>query len=399
MKVKLVLLLFILSGGATFISCDKSTSSDDDRNVQVALQLVADDIYKNIYDKWGIEKGGIHLYISGPSGEYMASSNITPIPTSGSHFRVASISKTFTAAAVMLLHQEGELDIDDKISGYLPNIPAYDIPYRDQITIKQLIQHRSGVFDISNTDIPDSVNAPYANTRYENFIKDEDDLHTFTFDEIVGLNAEHQLSTAAPDEGFYYSNTGYTILGKIIEVVSGMSYSEFIDQKFAIPLGLTGTYSPWNGSDTEMRTPYIGSYLHYIGVGIIDTDEDNVSLGVTAGNMVSTPKDITTWIRLLITGKAGINAGNVALMKEMLPADEGHGVYGLGLVYDEGLGYGHNGIHKSHVSALRYNPDNEITVLVSANFIRLDPSDEKSVKDLGYLVRDALLPVVAEYQK
>lgn len=399
MSIKKVLLGLTLICGFIFTSCNKPDNGDNSKELQASLQHVADSIYNDIYDRWGIEQGGIHLYISGASGTYQASSNITPVPTPGSHFRVASISKTFTAASIMLLHQEGKLDINNNISEYLPHIPAYDIPYRDQITIKQLIQHRAGVFDVTNNDLPETINAPYAGERYESYIRDQNDSHTFTFDETIGINAEHQLSAAAPNQGFFYSNTGYAVLGKIIEEVSGMSYSEFIDQKFAIPLGLTDTYSPWDGTDTEMRTPYINSFLHLIGNGIIDTAEDNVSMHVTSGNIVSSPRDITTWIRLLLTGNAGINAANVQLMKEMLPADEGHGVYGLGLVYDDGLGYGHNGIHKSHVSALRYNPDNGISVLVSANFIRFDPSDEESVKDLGYAVRDALLPVVKEYQK
>ncbi|WP_310993711.1 serine hydrolase domain-containing protein [Aequorivita marina] len=399
MKIKTALLVFVLGCSIAFISCNKNDNGDNSSDVQASMQRVADSIYNNIYDRWGIEQGGIHLYIAGPSGEYMASSNITPTPRPQTHFRIASISKTFTAASIMLLHQEGALNIDDLISEYLPNTPAYDIPYKNQITVKQLLQHRAGVFDVTNNDLPETINAPYAGMKYENYIRDQDDTHTFTFDEIASINAEHQLSAASPDVGFFYSNTGYALLGKIIEEVSGMRYGAFIDQKFAVPLGLTETYSPWNGTNTEMRTPYINSYLHLVGNGVLETPEDNVSMHVSSGNIVSTPKNVTTWMRLLLTGNAGINAENVALMQQMMPANDGQELYGLGLIYEEGTGYGHNGIHKSHVSALRYNPDTEISVLVSANFLRFDPSDAESVKDLGYLVRDALLPVVVEYQK
>ncbi|WP_042492061.1 serine hydrolase domain-containing protein [Aequorivita sublithincola] len=217
---------------------------------------------------------------------------------------------------------------------------------------------------------------------------------------MVGLNAEHQLSTTVPGDGFYYSNTGYKILGKIIEEISGKTYSEFIDQRFIIPLGLAGTYSVWKGSDVEMRTPYIDSYLYIRGKDKIDTSEDNMTINVTEGNIVSTPKDITNWMRLLLTGNAGVNASNVALMKEMLPADGGHGVYGLGLVFDEGLGYGHNGAHLSYISSLRYNPDNDIAILMSSNFIRVDSATgNESVFELGFGIRDACHIAIREYQK
>lgn len=73
------------------------------------------------------------------------------------------------------------------------------------------------------------------------------------------------LSTAPPDTAFHYSNTGYNILGKIIEIVSGTTYSDYITQKFITPLGLTHTYSVWEGSDVAMRTPYIHSHLYIEG--------------------------------------------------------------------------------------------------------------------------------------
>lgn len=180
MKTKSV--LFIFSCILLFSSCDKRDNGNNISRTQESLQNVADSLYNNIYERWGIEEGGVHLYVSGATGEYMASSNIFPTPIPKSHFRVASISKTFTAAAIMLLHQEGELNIDNFIDEYLPKVPAFDIPYRNQITIKQLIQHRAGVFDITNNDLPDTINAPYAGMRYENFIRDQDNTHTFTFD-------------------------------------------------------------------------------------------------------------------------------------------------------------------------------------------------------------------------
>lgn len=402
-KTKIVLLLPIICCCFTFTfnSCKKNRNTIEKEEIQVSLQKIADSVYNTFNKKWSIDNHGVLIYVTGPSGVNMVSSNIKEIPTPESDFRVASISKTFTAAAIMLLHQQDALNINDFINNYLPNTTAYNIPFKNQITIKQLLQHRSGVFDITNQNMPDDIDAPFAGKKYEDYIRDQDDQHTFTFDELVGLNAKFKLSTASPGAGFYYSNTGYNILGKIIEVVSGISYSDFITQKFIIPLGLINTYSIWEGSDVEMRPPYINSTLYLKGRDGLETSKDNVSVHVTEGNIVSSPKDITTWIKLLLTGKAGVNSSNVALMKEMLPADAGHGVYGLGMVYNEELGYGHNGIHKSYVSCLRYNPKNGITVLVVANFLWIDPkvNSNDSVYELGFGIINTAQAVVREYQK
>ena len=401
MNIRPLFLLLMLSSSTLFMSCNSDKNKKEVKDITASLQVIADSVYHVFDEKWGIDKSGVLIYVTGPSGAYLASSNITPAATPESHFRVASITKTFTAAAIMLLYQEGKLDINDRIMKYLPSTPAYDIPYKNEITIKQLMQHRAGVFDITNNNMPGTITAPYAGLKYEDYIRDQDNLHTFTFDELVGLNAKHQISTAAPGVGFNYSNTGYNILGKIIEGVSGLSYSEFINQRFIQALGLTDTYSVWEGNDIEMRSPYLDSYLYIKGEETINTSEDNMSVHVTEGEIVSSPKDITNWMRLLLTGEAGINSENIDLMKEMLPADGNHGVYGLGLVYDQGLGYGHNGAHVSYVSSLRYNPENGITVLVTANFIRIDPAEPnmESFLELGFGLRDACYPAVNAYLK
>jgi len=113
--------------------------------------------------------GGAVLYVSTPAGAYFASAgmeNASP----GIHFRIASNTKTFTAAAVMLLQQRGLLDIDDVLTAnilgtttpYAPDSASYAIPYKGSITIRQLLGHKAGVFDVTNDLIPPM---PRARTR------------------------------------------------------------------------------------------------------------------------------------------------------------------------------------------------------------------------------------------
>lgn len=378
------LITLLILSSAALQSCFK-VDHIPPTDIHTQLQQLTDSLYQRFHAKWGIEKnkGGFFLQVNSPSGSHLVSTNIEPGVQGNFHYRIASLSKIFTAAAIMLLQQEGKLAITDFIPAYLPNTPAYDIPNKNQITIKQLLQHRAGVFDVTNQDIPATVNQPYAGKRYSDYVRDDlnQDTHTFTFDELVGIVAHNKLSNFAPGATFGYSNTGYSLLGKIIEKTSGMSYPDFIRTRFLEPLQLPNTYNVWQGTDQRMKDPFVDSYLHLPGQGPINTPEDNMSMNVTEGDMVSTPTDITRWLELLLTGKAGLTPQTVAMMQEMEVADVSHGVYGLGLTFNDGLGFGHDGAHLSYISTLRYNPATKTTVLMVANFFKTNTTPETSYND------------------
>ncbi|RAJ93271.1 D-alanyl-D-alanine carboxypeptidase [Larkinella arboricola] len=377
------LVTILILGSSTLQSCLQDHAPPT--NTRAQLQYLTDSLYQRFNEEWGIDKnkGGFFLQVNSPAGSNLVSSNIEPGVQGNFHYRIASLSKIFTAAAIMLLHQEGKLTITDFIPSYLPTTPAYDIPNKNQITIKQLLQHRAGVFDITNQDIPTTVNQPYAGKRYSDYVRDDlnQDTHTFTFDELVGIVTQNKLSNFAPGATFGYSNTGYNLLGKIIEKASGMTYPDFIRTRFLEPLQLTNTYNVWQGADQRMKDPFVDSYLHIPGQSPIGTLEDNMSVHVTEGDMVSTPTDITRWIELLLTGKAGLTPQTVSMMQEMEVADVSHGVYGLGLTFNDGLGFGHDGAHLSYISTLRYNPATKTTVLMVANFFKTNTTPETSYND------------------
>ncbi len=134
-------------------------------------------------------------------------------PTENTHFRAASITKTFTAAGILLLQQKGLLNIEDTVVSsipgrtepYPPNTPEYTIPHKDVITIRQLLEHRAGVFDVSNYVVPEDSKAPYAGQDYLAYILTQDFEHAFTFDELVSVTAFNQLSLAPPGTGYNYA--------------------------------------------------------------------------------------------------------------------------------------------------------------------------------------------------
>lgn len=373
-------LLFCLISLIIF-SCsnDPVTGGNDLKNQE--LQRMVDSLTNYYHTERNISNGGFLVKISNNSGNYFASSGITPSSLENSHFRIASITKTFNAASIMLLHQQGKLNIDDFINGnfpgttipYLPPTPDYEIPFKDQITIKQLLEHRAGVFDVINDPIPASVPEPYAGQLYVNYILELPGMlhHTFTFDELVGIVASHNLSISPPGLMYHYSNTGYNILGKIIERASGQTWSEFQEINFFQPLSLNNTYSVWSGDDDNIPAPLIESFLYDNGIQT-NTTLQNMSPHVSEGNLISTSADITKWMNLLLTGQAGINMSNVDRMTEVIPTGQNNGAYGLGINYIKGLGYGHSGAHVSFLTADYYNPDTGTTILLISNFWDLD---------------------------
>ncbi len=328
-------------------------------------------------DKPGFN-GTLSMRIISPKGDFFVTTNPDNI-AGDAHFRGASTTKTFTAAAILLLHQEGQLNIDDKITQtipgkdipYVPDSADYAIPYKENITIRQLLGHTAGVFDVSNTPIPQNVSAPYAGVIYTDYIKDSAPEHNFTFEELVGVVATNQLAYFAPNEGYHYSNTGYSILGNIIERVSGMDYSSFVKQWLLEPNGLEDTSFPSLGNDLQLPAPYAKGYT-YIGGELFETTQDNMSPHVAEGNVITTADDLCKWGKLLYSGQAGVNNDLVAQMIDVKPTGEEHKVYGLGTEYAEGLGFGHNGAHAGYMTVMRYDEKTNIAIVISASILNAD---------------------------
>ena len=154
-------------------------------------------------------------------------------------FRIASVSKHFTAQAIMVLKQQHKLNTSDKLSLYIP-----DFPHSDQITLTNLLQHTSGIPDFSETD------AFKANEAKE-----------WTPQESLALVAGQPLEFEPGSNG-KYSNTNFLILGLVIEKVSGKSFSEFLDASVIKPLKMTVTRV---GSDTDIITARVAGYVYENG--------------------------------------------------------------------------------------------------------------------------------------
>lgn len=343
--------------------------------------------------------GGIAMQILSPKGSYFISTGMGEV-TGGHHFRIASVTKTFTAAGIMLLNQKGLLNINDRITDnipgtnipYLPDTADYDIPYKKDITIRMLLMHRAGVFDVSNNAIPlnkHSRGKPYTGQSYIEYRENADKNHTFTFDELAGVVAANKLSFFVPGSSYHYSDTGYSILGKIIERVSGKPYSDFIREELLLLNGLLETSSPREGSDQAIPAPFIKGYV-WINGEVEEVTESNMSPHVAEGNIITTSADLVKWCRNLFTGKAGLTKETVEMMKAGMSRGDGTAsTYGLGIVHSPGSGFGHSGAHEGYLTTMIYDPGKDTAFIIFTNMWDCQKNLDSIITELKFMGQTA----------
>lgn len=267
-------------------------------------------------------------------------------------FRIASMTKTFVAVLILQLAEEGWLNLDDEIGGYLPAEVISSLDNGDEITIRQLLNMTSGIYNYTDTD------------DY-NFMLEIDPDHPWTAAETVsyvyGFEAYFD-----PGEGYHYSNTNYNLLEMIIAALTESTLGQQLEERIFIPLGLQDTY---------LET------AEGIGVGLVhgyeDWDEDGVledvtfindSIGLGAAGIVSTAADLDVFLRGLAAGEL-LSAASLAEMTAWIEDGEG-GFYGLGLVNygDDAMeAYGHSGAIGGFQSDMVYVPDGNLTVIILTN--------------------------------
>ena len=369
---------FALGGLPSLASESGSDPSESNHTTAESLQDMLEREWTAYVSDYPNLPGGIALQVVSTEGSFFASCAMEGEPTENTHFRAASITKTFTAAGILLLQQRGLLNIEDTVVSnipgrtepYLPNTPEYAIPHKDVITIRQLLEHRAGVFDVSNYVVPEDSKSPYAGQNYLDHILTQDSEHTFTFDELVSVTAFNQLSLAPPGTGYNYADTGYSLLGKIIERVSGESYEDFITTNFLLPNGLSDSSLPYLGTDQTLPAPFVIGYDYFDGE-FAHVNSDNPSWQVANGNLVTTPADLAEWGRRLYTGNAGLEREYVKMMMDAKKVSDTGG-YGLGCSYSEGIGYGHSGAVSGYLSMMTYDPDDDLSIVVFTNVMNWD---------------------------
>ena len=255
-----------------------------------------------------------------------------------SKFRLGSITKQFTAACILLLEERGKLKVDDPVKKYMTDAPAA----WDKVTIFNLLTHTSGI--PSFTGFPD-----YASTE----------AIATTPEKLVARFRDKPLEFQ-PGEKWNYSNSGYVLLGYLIEKISQQNYSEFVQENILTPLGMKDSgYDSNSAIILHRASGYAPSAKGTIHAGYID-----MSIPFSAGALYSTTEDLLRWEQGLMGGKL-LSAASLAKMTTPFKND-----YAFGLAVHAVNGHKvieHGGGIEGFNTDIAYYPEDKLTVVVLAN--------------------------------
>jgi CubicO group peptidase (beta-lactamase class C family) len=271
-------------------------------------------------------------------------------------FRIGSITKQFTATAILQLQEAGKLSVDDPISKYYPEAPAA----WSKITLRHLLTHSSG--------IPSYTNLPGF------FARDARLPHTP--EELIRLTRDKPLEFE-PGSSYAYDNSGYILLGYVVEKVSGQPYAAYLQQHVFGPLRMTGS---GYDSSTQIIPGRVPGYQFGPGGTWTNAAFLDMSVPFAAGSLYSTVDDLLAWDQALYAAKP--------LKPESLRAmftDYGHH-YGFGFVIDQKWDQDriwHNGGINGFTASFQRFPKSKVTVVALAN--EGTPATDKLAADLAGL--------------
>ncbi|HYR30265.1 MAG TPA: serine hydrolase domain-containing protein, partial [Thermoanaerobaculia bacterium] len=256
--------------------------------------------------------------------------------------QIGSVTKQFTAAAILRLAERGALTLDDRIEKHLPEFN----PRGATITLRQLLSHTAGVRREWFPPGPPWLDLTAPVTREQT---------------IEGLN-KGQLLDSTPGTKWSYSNAGFMLLGLAVESITGMPYADFIRSEFALPLGLIDT-----GVCGTANLPLPEGYGLPQGTRMAPLHPLVI---LSSGSLCSTASDLARWAHLLATGYAVLPASYAAMITPTPLANNAVVPYGLGQDVKKMLGrpaVAHGGIVYGFETFLLYFPDEEIAVAVITN--------------------------------
>ena len=264
--------LVALPSSAHTEDCDSASQAA----VRSTIRNLLEDGVAGVEVRLGQDEGSVAL-----RGGVEQLGKAKPFPREG-QFRVFSISKTFTAVVVLQLVSEGKLSLDSSIESYLPHL----LPAGDRISVRMLLQHKSGLHDYADVLHPsDSV---AVRDRYV----------TYTPAQLVAASTAYPL-VFEPGARHEYSNTNYVALAMLVEKITGKSYEHEVYRRILKPLELDDTVVP--------VTPFIpGPHGHgYLdpGNGLVDITNFNPSILFGAGSLISTTKDLDSFVHALFNGE------------------------------------------------------------------------------------------------
>jgi len=300
----------------------------------------------------------------GASGKADLHNNIDMQPCNIS--RVGSTVKMLTATTILKLAEEGKLNIDDKISTYLQGDMIDKIKNADKATIRQLLQHSSGIYNYIQ-------NLKFQTASLNDLIREWEPADLLAY-------AYNQKAYFQPDEDVRYSNTGYILLGLLIESIEGKAFYKVFEEKIFDPLGLTMTKF---AAEDHIPDGIVRGYIDiYSNLQVLESTYFSGWDYYTAdGGLISNPYDMNVFFRALMNGQI-INSNS---LKEMLtwktPKETDPAFfpisYGLGIFKietDKGIAYMHSGDAIGYYANMLYFPSDSTVIVyaVNSNYGKID---------------------------
>jgi D-alanyl-D-alanine carboxypeptidase len=286
---------------------------------------------------------GLQVRIHDEHGDWTGSTGVRTIsggevPTNG-RFRAGSITKTFVSTVVLQLVDEGAVALDDPVGEYLPQ---YGLDPR--ITVRMLLQHTSGLFNYTGEPRPDGTLEPGIPLYGKDF--EENQFRTYTPEELIRV-ALSKPARFVPGTGWSYSNTNYVVAGQLVERLTGTSYAYQIQHRILRPLKLRDTVLP--GTWPAIPGPHAHGYYAYQNDGqqrVLDVSRVNPSWASSAGEIISTTRDLDRFITALFGGEL-LPADLLDQMRAALPTSG----YGLGLESVD-VGPACGGVYQGHTGGM-----------------------------------------------
>jgi CubicO group peptidase (beta-lactamase class C family) len=282
------------------------------------------------------------------------------------NFRIASDSKQFTAACIMLLARDEKLHYDDHLADFVPEFPAYG----KSITVRNLLNHTSGL-----PDYEDLLVRQYPNTP-------EDKIPQIHDAGVLKLLEQQSSAQFAPGSKWEYSNSGYVVLAQIVEKVSGKSFGQFLEERIFAPLKMTNTLAYEKGRN---EVPH-RAYGHSCEKGRCrETDQSSTSATLGDGGIYTSIDDLAKWDRAL---REHTLLSEAEMQPALIPVQptggsakfpEGRTVsYGFGWFLDPYQGHKrmwHDGETMGFRSTIQRFPDDQLTIIVLANRADVNPGE------------------------
>ena len=296
--------------------------------------------------------------------------------TPADHFRIGSNTKTFVISVLLQLVAEKKLNLDDPLSRFSLGVT---IPNAENITVRELCNMRSGLFEAYDT-------AQFAQLNW----KVPKDFNPRT---LIGW-AMQQKPYFPPGKGYHYSNTNYLLIGMIIEEITKDSVGNQIRKRLLEPFGLKQTFYPEN---ENMPSPWVHGY-HLDKQGNWNDISNTIPVAFmgSAGAMISDMNDMRQWIKLYATGKT-CGAGTYNDLINCIPF-LGNTSFGLGITCSAGW-YGYTGALPGYNTADYYSPETGLTILAWINYQANEPVEGVAsvmVRDIARILTPDHIPFVYE---